>query len=55
MTAEAHYRLGLEIYVKGDVGGAIAEYREALRLKPYDEGAKLMLKFALDDKDRKGR
>ena len=35
---------------KGDLDGAIAEYREALRLNPNDETAHNNLGFALEHK-----
>jgi len=40
-AAATHHSLGLALYKKGDVDGAIAEYREAIRLKPdYAEAHK---------------
>ena len=30
----AHYNLGIALYAKGDLDGAIAAYREAIRLDP---------------------
>src|SRR5438067_1602731 len=48
--AEAHYNLGNALYVKGDHDGAIAEYREAIRVKPDHAEAHHNLGSALDDK-----
>ncbi len=46
--AIAHYQRGSELYAKGDVGGAIAEYRQALRLQPDEAYWHLGLGIALE-------
>lgn len=46
--AQTHHNLGNELYDKGDVDGAIAEYREALRLKPGSAGRHYNLGTALE-------
>jgi Flp pilus assembly protein TadD len=33
-SAVAHYKLGLELYGKGDLDGAVAEFRTTIRLQP---------------------
>ena len=50
MTAADHLRRGVELGQKGDLEGAIAEFREALRLKPDFADAHLNLGVALRDK-----
>jgi tetratricopeptide (TPR) repeat protein len=37
--AEADYNLGIGLFAKGDLDGAIAEYRQAIHLKPDDPDA----------------
>jgi tetratricopeptide (TPR) repeat protein len=43
----AHGNLGLALYGRGDVEGAIAQYREALRINPGDDAAHVNLGNAL--------
>ncbi len=45
--ANAHYDRGNALYEKGDLEGAIAELREAIRLKPDDAKAHYSLGVAL--------
>jgi tetratricopeptide (TPR) repeat protein len=45
-----HVNLGLALDNKGDIEGAIREYREALRLNPNNDIAHYNLGLALDDK-----
>jgi len=45
--AEAHAMIGLELHFRGDVPGAEAAYREALRLQPSHQLASLYLKDLL--------
>ena len=44
---DTHLNLGITLELKGDLDGAIAEYRQALRLKPDFPGAKNNLAIAL--------
>jgi len=44
-----HYNLGVELYKKGDLDGAIAEYRIAIRLNPNLPNAHYHLGIALMD------
>jgi len=48
--ADAHYNLGNALYHKGDLVGAIAEYREALRLNPNNDLAHIGIGIALHHK-----
>ncbi len=48
--AAAHDNLGNALDHKGDLDGAIAEYREALRLNPKDVVAHINLGVALASK-----
>ncbi len=48
--AKAHFDRGFALYEKGDHDGAIAEYREAIRLKPDYADAHNNLGNALRDK-----
>lgn len=51
----AHFALGSVLRDKGDLAGAITEYREALRLNPDYDLAHFALGFALEQKgDRRG-
>jgi len=53
--ADAHHNLGLALYLKGDLDGAIAEYHEALRLNPNNILAHHSLGVALREKgDQEG-
>ena len=51
---ETHINLGVALELRGDLDGAIAEYRQALRMKPddakahYNLGGALRLKGDLD-------
>ena len=45
-----HYNRGVALQQKGDVDGAIAEYREALRSNPNNEEAHAGLGLALGQK-----
>ncbi len=45
--AKAHLDRGAALYEKGDLDGAIGEYREAIRLKPDDADAHFHLGVAL--------
>jgi Flp pilus assembly protein TadD len=47
--AKAHFDRGTALYDKGDLDGAIAEYREAIRLRPDYAEAHVYLGNALDD------
>jgi tetratricopeptide (TPR) repeat protein len=49
-AAEPHYNLGLALYDKGDLDGAIREYREALRIQPDYAEAHNNLGNALEKK-----
>jgi tetratricopeptide (TPR) repeat protein len=49
-AAEAHYNLGVALYDKDDLDGAIREYREALRIQPDYADAHVNLGVALYDK-----
>jgi tetratricopeptide (TPR) repeat protein len=49
-TAVAHDNLGVALYNKGDHDGAIAEFREALRLNPNDYSPHYQLAMALANK-----
>jgi Flp pilus assembly protein TadD len=48
--AVAHNERGMDLYKKGNLDGAITEYREALRLKPDFPDAHDNLGAALGDK-----
>jgi len=48
--ATAHSKRGVDLYEKGDLEGATAEYREALRLKPHFPQAHYNLGLALSRK-----
>jgi Flp pilus assembly protein TadD len=48
--ARAHYSRAVDLYKKGDHDAAIAEYREALRLKPDDPEARSSLNELLAKK-----
>ncbi len=48
--AEVHWSLGLALYPKGDLDGAIGEFREAIRLKPDYADAHYSLGYALQGK-----
>ena len=50
----AHYNLGVALGSKGDLDGAIAEYREALRLNPNNDEAHVNLGVALGQQGRLG-
>jgi hypothetical protein len=50
--AEAHMRRGLQLHNKGDLNGAVAEYRTAIQLNPYYESAHNNLGNALDDQGK---
>ncbi len=53
--AEAHYNRGMELLKKDGRDGAVAEFREAVRLKPDDADAHSNLGAALERKgDREG-
>jgi tetratricopeptide (TPR) repeat protein len=53
--ADAHFNLGTELAKKGDLDGAIAEYREALRLNPNDAKMHAILAGTLDlNGDKRG-
>jgi len=45
--AGAHSNLGAALAVGGDYSGAVDQYREALRLDPYDESARVGLQRVL--------
>ncbi len=45
-----HYHLGTALLKKGDLEGAIAEYRAALRLNPMEADARFNLAVALQAK-----
>jgi len=49
-NAMAHVNLGIALENKGDLGGAIVEYREALRLNPNNDDAHVNLGIALGEK-----
>lgn len=49
-SSEAHNNSGVALFNKGDKDGAIAEFREALRLNPNDGKAHYYLGFALNSK-----
>jgi Flp pilus assembly protein TadD len=44
---DAHINLGVALYTKSDLNGAIAEYRTAIRLKPDEANAHYNLGLAL--------
>jgi Flp pilus assembly protein TadD len=44
---EAHYRRAAELHTRGDLDGAIAAYREGLRLSPSDPLAHINIGNAL--------
>ena len=46
-NAEGHYILGLALQQDGDHNGAIAEFRESIRLDPANSGAHYNLARAL--------
>jgi len=50
-SAVAHDNLGVALYNKGDKDGAIAEFREALRLNPNDYSPHYHLAMALANKE----
>ena len=45
-----HYERGMDLHRAGGLDGAIAEFREAIRLKPDDSGVPMKLGNALADK-----
>jgi Flp pilus assembly protein TadD len=49
-----HVEVGDTLYAKGDLDGAIDEYREALRLNPNDANTHNNLGVALEEGDRRG-
>ncbi len=49
-VAKAHYNLGVDLWRKGDIEGAIAEYRQAIRIKPDDAAAHYNLACACAQK-----
>jgi tetratricopeptide (TPR) repeat protein len=51
--AKAHLDRGIALYQKGDLDGAIAEYREAIRLKPVLADAHYNFGLALEAKGEK--
>jgi predicted TPR repeat methyltransferase len=53
--ANTHFNLAVSLRDKGDLDGAIAEYREVLRLEPDHERARSDLVIALGRKDGLGR
>jgi hypothetical protein len=53
LLADEHVRRGLALYKRGDLEGAIAEYRMAIRIAPeYSSGAHINLGNALDQEDK---
>src|SRR5207302_13441 len=47
---DAHYNLGTALFQKGDLDGAIAQWRTTLSIHPYDAGAHTSLGNALVQK-----
>lgn len=52
IAARAYYNRGNAYFSKGDLSGAIAEYRRALRVAPENENAKFNLQKALEQKKK---
>jgi Flp pilus assembly protein TadD len=50
--AQAHNNLGASLGLQGDLGRAIAEFREALRIDPAHAGARENLRLALEKSAR---
>ncbi len=51
--AKAHFDRATALHEKGDLDGAIAEYREAIRLNPHLAGVRYLAGFYLEAKGEK--